>query len=73
VDPKQTAEAYGEYLDGLVPAAYEGREQYAYDPAVGHRNATAHPPTGVPVLDQTPQRIRDVAETAGRIRRIGRG
>jgi len=42
---------YGCYLDGLLPRDYESRERYVFDMPSGIPRATAHPPTGVSVLD----------------------
>ncbi len=42
---------YGCHLDRLVPYGYQNLEAYEYVCAFLHPNATAHPPTGVPILD----------------------
>lgn len=51
---------YGCHLDALIPGDYHIAEQYAYDPDFGQINATAHPPTGVEILDSTPLRLSRV-------------
>ncbi len=47
-------------LDTWLPVAYWRKENYVEEPAFGHHNATAHPPTGVAFLDDSPPRIRDL-------------
>lgn len=47
-------------LDTWLPPDYWRKEDYVDEPAFGHANATAHPPTGVAFLDDTPPRIRDL-------------
>jgi hypothetical protein len=79
MDPKHAAEAYAAYLDGLLPPWYKRAEKYAHDEAAGHANATCRPPTGVPMLDDTPRRLSEImlpdlagahaAPAAGRARR----
>ena len=52
---------YGCHLDSLIPSDYPQREEYTYDTDYGHQNATRHPPIGVPILDDTPLRIHQIA------------
>ena len=37
--------------DAYIPAGYEDREKYHYDPALCQVNAMENPPLGVPFLD----------------------
>ncbi|NLF31550.1 MAG: hypothetical protein GX591_11775 [Planctomycetes bacterium] len=46
-------------LAAHIPPWYAAAERYAYDPAVGHANATRRPSTGMDWLDQSPTRICD--------------
>lgn len=48
---------YSCHLDLYVRPGYAKAEQYRWDPAWGHSNATKRPPLGIPFLDETAPRI----------------
>lgn len=56
-EPWRNGVCYGCHLDTFIPADYTRKERYAYDPAFAQINATAHPLTGVEILDSTPTRV----------------
>ncbi|HUS47472.1 MAG TPA: hypothetical protein VM098_05105, partial [Phycisphaerae bacterium] len=49
----------------LLPVDYEEREQYMYDRAWRHPNATERPPTGKAILDATPLRFSQIVLPKG--------
>ncbi|KKL90444.1 hypothetical protein LCGC14_1904650, partial [marine sediment metagenome] len=57
---------YGCQLDPLLPQWYQDAEQYVHfqDLAIPSR-ATAHPKTGLDILDQTPLRLSQIALPIG--------
>ena len=65
-----TVVCYGCYLVSLLPPGYEGREEYEFDPVWKHDNATAKPPTGVGILDQSsgPRLSDSIQISKGRLR-----
>ena len=64
---------YGCHLDTLIPPDYPAKELYEFDLVWGRSNATAHPETGVPILDDNRPLLREIAERIGvdRLRALG--
>ena len=51
---------YSCHLDGYIPRGYERREEYRRDSAFGHANATRRPRLGVPFMDMSTCRVRQI-------------
>lgn len=59
---------YGCHLDRLIPYDYQSKELYVFDLTWGRSNATVHPETGVPILDDNRPLLREIAAKMGAIR-----
>ena len=53
VEAGQDGLCYGCEIARRLPKDYELQERYVLDPALGHKNATCRPPTGMEWLDTT--------------------